>query len=178
MLTVKQKKWIARLPDDDKIEILPFDESSQKKFLKIKKKIKNRISESLRVEHRGSTSLRIAGQNEIDIYIPVSASVFNKNILVPKLAKIFGQPKSYHQTRIRFRAVEHDKKIDIFLINKESNEWLNGIKFENYLKTNVKTLREYEKLKQSCLGFSTKKYYEKKVAFINNILSHKTIPKI
>jgi len=171
MLTEKQKKWIAHLPDDDKIKILPFDKISQKYFEEVKEKIWASLNNKIKVEHRGSTSLGIAGQNEIDIYIPVQASVFYARTLVPELTKIFGSPKSNHQTRIRFQVVRNKKNIDIFLIDKESDEWMNGIRFEKYLKTHKEALKEYENLKYKCNELSTRKYYEKKVEFINNILS-------
>jgi len=171
MLTVKQKKWIANLSDEDTIEIFPFDKSSQQKFEKIKKTIRASLGNKTRVEHRGSTRLGIAGQDEIDAYIPVSSDIFYKKTLVPELIKIYGSPKSIHQTRIRFQVIESGKKIDIFLIDEESDEWLNGVEFENYLETHKEALKEYEELKYSCNGLSTRKYYEKKVAFINNILS-------
>ena len=109
MLTEKQKKWIAHLPDDDKIKILPFNERSQKYFKEVKEKIWTSLNNKIKVEHRGSTSLGIAGQNEIDIYIPVQASVFYAKTLVPELVKIFGLPKSNHQTRIRFQVVRNEK---------------------------------------------------------------------
>ncbi|MDD3190807.1 MAG: GrpB family protein [Candidatus Pacebacteria bacterium] len=83
-------------------------------------------------------------------------------------------PKSTHQIRIRFQIIEKGEKIDIFLIDEESDEWLNGIEFENYLEEHKEELKKYEELKYDCNGFSTRKYYEKKVDFINNILSRQT----
>ena len=83
---------------------------------------------------------------------------------------MYGPPKSIHKTRIRFQFIYDGKKIDIFLIDEESVEWINGLKFEDYLTTHKQALDEYEKLKYACNGLSTRKFYEKKVAFINDIL--------
>ena len=163
MLTKKQREWINHLPDDDRVEILPFDETSQEKFEKVKEFIKANLGNETRVEQCGSTSLGIAGQNEIDIYIPVPASVFYTNTLVLELAKIYGPPKSIHKTRIRFQFIDDGKRIDIFLIDEESTEWINGVKFENYLKTHKRALKEYERLKHECNGLSMRKFYERKV---------------
>lgn len=171
MLTKKQKDWINLLPDDDKVKILPFDKKSQEIFKRVKEEILKKLGSETRVEQRGSTSLGIAGQNEIDIYIPVSSSIFYANVLVQKLTNIYGPPKSVHETRLRFQFIEDKKKIDIFLIDEESAEWINGVKFENYLKTHNAVLAEYEKLKYACDKLSTRKFYEKKVTFINDILS-------
>lgn len=171
MLTKQQKEWINLLPDDDTVEILPFDETSQGKFEKVKEAIKANLGNETRVEQRGSTSLGIAGQNEIDIYVPVPANIFYTKFLVSELTKMYGPPKSIHKTRIRFQFIDDGKKIDIFLIDEESAEWINGVKFENYLKTYKQALEEYERLKHECNGVSTRKFYKKKIAFINDILS-------
>lgn len=171
MLTKRQKEWINCLSDDDKVEILPFDKRSQEVFERAQEEIKADLGSETRVEQRGSTSLGIAGQNEIDIYIPVSPNVFYANTLVSVLTKIYGPPKSIHKTRIRFQFIDDGKKIDIFLIDEESAEWINGVKFENYLKTHKEALEEYKRLKHMCNGLSTRKFYEKKVAFINDIIS-------
>ena len=85
MLTPKQKKWINHLPDDDKIMIFSFDKTSQDVFEKIKEKIQTNLDMEIKVEHRGSTSLGIAGQNEIDVYIPVSGDIFYAKTLVSEL---------------------------------------------------------------------------------------------
>lgn len=62
------------------------------------------------MEQRGSTSLGIAGQNEIDIYVPVLPNIFYAKTLVPELTKKYGPPKSIHKTRIRFKFVDGGKK--------------------------------------------------------------------
>jgi len=171
MLTKKQKEWINLLSDDDEVEIIPYDKRSKEIFKRVKEEIKINIGDETRVEERGSTSLGIAGQNEIDVYVPISPDIFYSKTLVPELTKIYGLPKSIHKTRIRFQFIDDGKKIDIFLIDEESAEWINGVKFENYLKTHQEALKEYKKLKHACNGLSTRKFYEKKVAFINDILS-------
>lgn len=171
MLTKRQKEWINLLSDDDEVEIFPYDKRSKEIFKRVKEKIKTSLGDETRVKERGSTNLGIAGQNEIDIYIPIPPDAFYSKRLVPELTKIYGSPKSIHKTRIRFQFIDNGKKIDIFLIDEESAEWINGVKFENYLKTHQEALEEYKKLKHDCNGLSTRRFYEKKVAFINDILS-------
>lgn len=171
MLTENQKRWIGNLRDDDEVKIYPFDKISEEKFKKVKAEILERILREIDVEHRGSTSLGIAGQNEIDMYIPLSPEEFCNGEFVSELTALYGPPKSIHKTRTRFQTIEDGKKIDIFLIDEESSEWLDGLKFEDYLKNHEEALREYEELKYRCDGLSTRKFYEKKVAFINDILS-------
>lgn len=138
-------------------------------FLKIKDKIQCNFGNKTRVEHRGASSLGISGQDEIDVYVPIPPSEFDSYI--PKMFKIFGKPRSmYPLERVRFGEEVDGKKIDLFLINEEHDDWKNRCKFENYLKTHPKDLERYKKLKEEMNGFSVKDYYTIKNEFINEIL--------
>ncbi|MDD5639599.1 MAG: GrpB family protein [Candidatus Pacebacteria bacterium] len=169
MLTSSQEKWINHLSDVDRINIVPFDFSANEKFEKIREKVKNILGDKIIVEHCGATSLGISGQDEIDVYIPTSP--INFDLFANKLKTIFGNPRSiYPLERIRFTTKEEEKRVDIFLINKESDSWKNGVKFENYLKLHLDDLKKYEKLKEDGNGLSVREYYRKKTEFINDIL--------
>lgn len=171
MLTTDQEKWINHLSNNPgEIRIVPFDPSSQEKFEKIKKFIQSKLGESVRVEHRGASSLGISGQDEIDVYIPVPPNQFDR--FVNMVAELFGEPRSkYPLERARFRASESGKKIDLFVINEESPGWINGLNFDNYLKDHPETLEEYKKMKEAGNGLSTQEYYRRKNEFINKILA-------
>lgn len=170
MLTPDQEKWIAHLSNDDQITIIPFDETSVEKFEAVKRKIQAALGKDIRVEHRGATSLGISGQDEIDIYIPVPECQFNA-MLAP-LATAFGESRSHYPLeRARFVTFEDGKHIDIFLINETCDGWVDGLKFEAYLKSHPTTLNQYRLLKESGHGLSTREYYRHKIAFINEILS-------
>ena len=169
MLSNKQKDWLNHLSAEKKIKILPFDPRVNEIFLKIKDKIQDNLGKDTRVEHRGASSLGISGQDEIDVYVPVSPDEFDSYI--PKMSKVFGEPRSlYPLERARFSEEIDGKKIDLFLINEEHDDWINGVKFENYLKSHPKDLEKYRKLKEDMNGFSVKDYYTKKNEFINEIL--------
>jgi GrpB-like predicted nucleotidyltransferase (UPF0157 family) len=128
------------------------------------------LGDDIRVDHRGATSLGISGQDEIDVYIPVSENRFN-SLLAP-LSTAFGNPHSHYPLdRARFVTYEEGKHIDIFLINDSSQGWLDGIKFENYLKLHPAALLRYRVLKESGHGLSTREYYRRKIEFINEVLS-------
>lgn len=169
MLTEQQRKWIDHLRNDDKIVIKPYDETAPQKFEAVKAKIQNYLSENVDVRHCGATSLGISGQDEIDVYIPVSPDKFNS--LIPSLTNLFGEPRSnYPLERVRFVTIERDKHVDVFLINEESDGWLNSVRFETYLKTHPNALDAYRKLKEEGKGLSTREYYRRKIEFINGIL--------
>lgn len=77
MLTKEQKKWLEHLSNVDKIKVAPYNPKVKIVFDKIKKDIQQFLGK-VEIVHRGSTSLKIAGQGEIDLYIPVIDSNFNK----------------------------------------------------------------------------------------------------
>lgn len=169
MLSKKQQDWLNHLSTDKKITILPYDPRVNDIFKKVKIKIQDSLGKDIRVDHRGASSLGISGQDEIDVYVPVPPSAFDTYI--PKMSKLFGEPRSlYSLERVRFSEEIDGKKIDLFLINEEHEDWLKGVKFENYLKSHPKDLEKYKKLKEEMDGFSVKDYYTRKNEFINEIL--------
>lgn len=169
MLTIDQQKWIDHLSDEDKIIIKPYDPSCEEKFEKIKNKIQNFLKENIEIKHCGATSLGISGQNEIDVYVPVAKKNFNN--YVSKLIELFGEPRSHYPLeRVRFATMMDKKHIDVFLINRESEGWINSVKFENFLRNNPKFLERYRKLKEDGNGLSVRKYYKRKIEFINEVL--------
>ncbi|MFA6552116.1 MAG: GrpB family protein [Candidatus Paceibacterota bacterium] len=170
MLTPEQAKWIAHLSDEDKIKIIPFDHTVEEKFQKVKQRIQKILGKEIPVEHHGATSLGISGQDEIDVYIPISSDKFSS--LINELKNIFGEPKSlYPLERARFVTEEDRKHIDVFLINREHYGWNNMIRFEAYLKSNSQALEDYKKLKEYGNELSVREYYRRKIEFINEVLS-------
>lgn len=169
MITVDQQKWINHLSDKDRIVIKPYDSSCNEKFEKVKNIIQSVLGDKSEIKHCGATSLGISGQDEIDVYIPVVKKDFNKYI--PKLTQLFGEPRSHYPLRRARFVIEIDKKhIDVFLINSEDDDWINSVKFENYLRNNQKYLDKYKRLKENGNGLSVRDYYKRKTEFINEIL--------
>jgi GrpB-like predicted nucleotidyltransferase (UPF0157 family) len=169
MLTEEQKKWISHLSNKTKIEIFPYNPNTKKVFKKIKKEIENFLGD-VEVLHCGSTALEILGQGEIDLYIPVREKEFDNYL--EKLIKHIGSPGSvYPLRRVRFIKYIDDIKIEIFLINKDNDDWKNLIQFERYLKENIGALEEYRKIKKESNGLSIQNYYRNKLEFINKIIN-------
>lgn len=169
MLTPEQEKWIAHLSDKDKINVSPFDPTAEEKFQKVKARIQDALGKDIPIEHHGATSLGISGQDEIDVYMPVSPEKFTS--LIPALKQIFGEPRSmYELERVRFSVNEGGKHIDVFLVNQEHGGWKNLVKFEEYLKSHPEALKVYERLKEEGHRLSVREYYRRKNEFINQIL--------
>lgn len=170
MLTRAQENWIAQFPDNDHVTIFPPDPTAPWKFEAVKRKIHAVLGPLVRVEHCGATSLGVCGQDEINVFIPVSEDEFN-TFLTP-LTAAFGPLRSYYRREsARFVTFENGKHIDITLINANSPSWLNGRKFECYLKSHPEALHRYQQLKESSQGMSTQAYYRRKIEFINAILA-------
>ena len=169
MLTVKQEKWIQNLSNESIISIVPFDPGCHKKFESVKSIIQSKLGKQQNVEHRGASSLGISGQDEIDIHVPVLAKDFN-NMLIP-LSELFGPARGHYPLeRARFNTFIEGKKVEIFLINEESQAWIEGQKFYWYFKNNPEGLEEYRILKESGNGLTTREYYRRKLEFLNAIL--------
>ena len=168
MLTSEQENWISHL-STEKVKIISYNPKVKLVFEKAKKEIKEILGE-VKVKHCGATSLGISGQGEIDLYIPVSKNFFNEYL--EKLIKHFGKVGSvYPLRRARFVKYIEGIKIEMFLINKESDDWKNCVKFENYLKRHPKALEEYKKLKERSSELAVQEYYRKKLEFINKIIN-------
>lgn len=173
MLTEEQKKWIDHLSDDDSINIAPFDPTAEDKFTEVRKRIQAKLGKSVEVEHHGASSMKISGQDEIDVYIPISGNRYDS--MVQKLTKIFGEPRSnYALKRARFVTTVSGKHIDVFAINSETDGYTSMIKFEGYLMKHPKALDKYRILKENSAGLSTREYYRRKTEFINQILAKST----
>lgn len=167
MITKDQQKWLDHLSTEDKIVITPYDPRSPEIFEEVKKKV-IKVLGKVRVLERGASYLKISGQDEIDIYIPVTPEKFNK--YVEKMTRGFEKPGSlYPLVRARFRIPRYKKHIDVFVINKEDKGWTDSEIFTKYLKTHKQVLEKYKKIKEGGDGLSTKEYYTKKIIFINEI---------
>lgn len=172
MLSLEQEKWIEHLSDTDTISIIPFDVTAAEKFERVRARIQEALGEHVRVEHHGATRLGISGQDEIDVYLPVSPARFDA--LVESLKPLFGEPRSFYPLkRARFVTEEDGKHIDIFPVNEESDDWINLVAFETILRGNPAMLEAYKILKESGNGLSTREYYRRKLEFINEILKEK-----
>lgn len=169
MITLEQQQWLDHLSDIDSVKIVPWDETSADKFSQIERQIKNLIDSQQLVLHRGASSLKISGQDEIDIYLPIKKQKYDQ--LVIRLSELYGPPKSnYDLKRARFVTLINNKHIDIFVINETDIGWTNSEIFYHYLLSNKKSLLEYQDLKENNSGKSSRQYYKSKIEFINNIL--------
>lgn len=168
MITKDQQKWLDHLSDTDKIVIKPYDPKSCQIFESVKKEIVGVLGK-VRVLERGASYLKISGQDEIDIYVPVSPKYFDK--YVKKMAELFSAPGSFYTSvRARFSIFRYGKKVDIFIINREDKGWTGSELFTKYLIKYPRVLDKYEKMKENGNGKNTREYYSEKIKFTNRII--------
>jgi len=168
MFTRVQQEWLDHLSDTEKIIIIPYNPKTKDVFKLIKDEL-IKILGSVRILHRGSTGMKISGQGEIDLYIPVCKKDFDNT--VSKLSNYLDAPRSvYKLKRAKFIQYRDDIKIEIFVINKNDSDWKMSIQFEKYLKNHPKALSEYEIIKTKANGLSVREYYTLKTDFLNKIL--------
>lgn len=86
------------------------------------------------------------------------------------MEKIFGEVRKIYPTRARFEVREEGKKIDFALVDANNNDWLNHMKFQNYLKNHSEDLERYRIFKEECNGMTVQEYYRVKTEFINEII--------
>ncbi len=171
MINKEQQKWLDHLSETKQISVVAWDPTCEKKFLQVKNQIQNILGKQQVVKHRGASSLKISGQDEIDIYAPVSKEKYEES--VDLVVKIYGNPQSnYPFKRARFITEIDGKHIDIFIINKDDEGWINSELFHNYLLSTPKALEDYRILKEELSGKSVKEYYTRKTEFINEILAN------
>ena len=169
MLTPKQEQWIETLSSDRTISIVPYDPRTEELFERVKNKIQGVLGSDINVWHVGASSLRISGQDEIDVQVPVEIEKFPACISL--LETIFGKVRKIYPTRARFEVREDGKKIDFALVDANNEDWLNHVKFQNYMKSYPLELERYRILKEELNGMIVKEYYRRKTEFINEILA-------
>ena len=169
MITKEQQIWLDHLSNVSKIKIVSHDPTCEEKFQFIKQVIQNHLGHKQSVEHCGASRLGISGQDEIDVYVPVSANTFDETVCA--IIHLFGDPKSnYPLKRARFVTKVDDKHIDVFVINSEDDGWKDLVIFQSYVLSHPNALEDYRLLKEKSAGLSTREYYRRKIELINEIL--------
>lgn len=167
MLTPDQKDTSNNA---EKENLHPFNPESGSIFNSIKEKIHAVLGDKFEVLHRGSSALGIAGQKEIDIYIPVAEEDMDK--VAKLLEQLYGiPPKSiYIRERIKFLQDVNGTRIEVMVVNKDHKSWIEGEDAFSRIKENNSLLKEYEQLKREASSLPYKEYQARKVAFFNKVI--------
>ncbi len=167
MLNQDEENYLSKIDPNKKVSVNLFDSRAKEIGDNIVSKIKTEFP-NLEVLFMGATALQIAGQNDVDIYALSSPKDFNKYLAT--LEKLFGEPKSIHETFIEWEFNESNYPIELYLTDPSSESMQRQIKVFNILKTNRDLLKEYENIKLRFDNKSFKDYQKAKYEFYNKIL--------
>ena len=130
MLTQIQKQFISKIPEDTIAAIKPWDPKAAEYARLLVQKIEKNLG--LQTFWEGSLSLRIAGENDIDLYIFSEPNDFDKYL--PDLVTILGEPTYRLAEKILWRIKKDGHKIDASLASKDSPE----VKLDMFFYTSLK----------------------------------------
>jgi len=167
MLTEKQVKYIATIPESRKAKITPFDSKSLLVAQEMVEKIKFVVPD-LEVNLFGSLALRIAGEKDVDISIYCESAKYYQYF--DSLVKIFGKPNRELEHAIKWQFMEKEHNYDINLIDPGADFAKRNARAFDILKNNPALLHEYEELKWQFHGKSYRQYQTAKFEFFNKLL--------
>jgi hypothetical protein len=167
MLTPNQEKYLLTIPEDKIAKIVPYDPRSEKVAEEIIKSV-NSVDPNLEIWYLGASALKIAGQNDLDIYICAYPENFHKHL--SGLKEVFGEPINEGRF-IEWNFNREGFEVDLNLTDcaEESNQEQKRI--FDILSSNKDLLNEYEALKLESNGKPFRDYQRKKYEFYNRVLS-------
>ena len=145
-------------------------------FLKMKQKLLERLK-GIDIRHIGSTSVKgLMAKPIIDILVGISNNIELNHTIRPIIEIGFEYVSKYENVlpNRRFFIFKHEKKVlyHIHLVKKESYWFKRHIAFRNELRSNKKTMLEYEALKILLSNKNWKngnEYSDAKTEFIRSI---------
>ncbi len=153
-------------PGNKKVIIKPFDPGVTRVVQKITADLKI-LCPGLRVHFIGSSGLKIAGANDIDLYLSCSLTEFS--FYLKKLQGYFGPCKKFRGNIVEWEIVISGFPVDVVLIDLHNRRLRNQLALYNLLKTDRKLKQQYVKLKLGLNGASQREYIRSRMDFFNRI---------
>ncbi|OGN13904.1 MAG: hypothetical protein A3J47_03445 [Candidatus Yanofskybacteria bacterium RIFCSPHIGHO2_02_FULL_43_22] len=167
MLTEGQIKYLATIPDDQKMVVKPFNPKGLDVANRIISDIKA-VEPYLEVVCLGSLPLKIAGQEDIDISAFCIKSEQPKHF--DNFKKLFGEPTRKGTNSTGWDFQKDGFGVSVWLTDPTVETTINQVKVFNLLKNNPDLLKEYEKIKEEAKDLTYKEYQVRKYEFYNRIL--------
>ncbi|MBI2087071.1 MAG: GrpB family protein [Candidatus Zambryskibacteria bacterium] len=167
MLTEGQTKYLATVPDDQKMVVKSFNPRGLEIAEEIISSIKA-VEPELEVMLLGSLALKILGQEDIDISAYCIKSEQPKHI--DNFKKLFGEPSRQTANSIGWSFEREGFSVDVWLTDPTSETTKAQREVFNLLKNNRELLKEYENIKEETKDLTYKQYQTKKYEFFNRIL--------
>ena len=167
MLTKEQEKYLETIPEDKKIIIQDFNPVVKVASDKVIAKIKTE-NPDWNIWPMGSSELSIAGQNDIDINIPIHADEVQDYLSI--LEELFGPPSQKEKLPMKWQYEQDGFEVELYLTDSKSETFQEHLDVFVMLKNNSGLRKRYEEIKKSSNGGSFKEYMKKKYEFFNDIL--------
>lgn len=167
MLTEGQIKYLATIPDDQKMVVKPFNPKGLGIANQIIADIKS-VEPDLEVVCLGSLPLKIAGQEDIDISAFCIKSEQPKHF--DNFKKLFGEPTRKGTNSTGWDFQKDGFSVSVWLTDPTVETTINQVRVFNLLKDNPDLLKEYEKIKEEAKDLTYKEYQIRKYEFYNRIL--------
>ena len=168
MLTERQIKYLAKVPDDQKMVVKPFNPKGLDVAERIIADIKA-IEPGLEVMLLGSLPLKILGQEDIDISVFCIKSEQPQHI--DNFKKLLGEPTRIGQNSTGWDFKKEGFNVSVWLTDPTAQTTKDQVKIFNLLKENPELLREYENIKENAKNLTYKEYQKRKYEFYNRVLA-------
>ncbi len=166
---IKHQLYVFLYPINIKVQIYPYDCESKIIAEQFEAKIHS-VAPQLLVHFIGSSSLKIAGCKDIDLFIECGGGEFERYL--PKFKTIFGEPSRSKKGYVEWEIEQAGWEIDVLLIDPTTEKFQDQMQTFLILQRNESLRSEYEKLKWNLNGFSIFKYEFRKGNFIGKIMKN------
>jgi hypothetical protein len=167
MLTEGQIKYLSTIPDDKRMVVKPFNP----KGFEIADEVISSIQSAepgLEVLLLGSLSLKISGQEDIDI------SAFCKKDdqvnHIDSFKKLFGEPTRIGKNSTAWDFEKEGFSVSVWLTDPTAQTTIDQVKVFNILKNDSALRDKYQKIKEEAQDLPYKQYQIKKYEFYNRII--------
>lgn len=167
MITPEEEKYLQTIPENVTVTVRPYNPN----VLVVAQSLIDRIKKAdptSEVQFMGASALKIAGQNDIDLYILSPTTEFDHHL--PALTEEFGEPTATSPQSIKWAFMQDDFDVALYLTDPDTPSMQRQIEVFEKLCDNPNLLHEYEQLKLSA-GTSLREYQRQKYEFYNRILS-------
>ncbi len=160
------------LSSKQKVRIGPYNPLVQKAIQNIIIIIKSQFP-TLKIIAAGSSSLKIAGLNDIDLYTVSPKESFHKYILT--FTRLFGKPYKIRKNFIEWHFSWKGFPVELSLMDPDTSMCKERLRIFQIFKHDKRILYEYEKLKKDLNGSSLREYVRGRLEFFNRVLKNNTI---
>ncbi len=167
MLTQDQEKYLETIPEDKKIFVQDFDPAVKRTADEVVVSIKAR-GPDWNIWPMGSSELGIAGQNDIDINIPIHPEKYGEYL--PTLIELFGQPLQKDKLPMKWQFEQDGFEVELYLTDSTTKTFQEHLEVFTALKNDPALRKQYEEIKKSASDGSFKDYMRVKYEFFNEIL--------